>query len=106
MTTITFIENFKGKPAELVVVANGVGSVTQVAVDNMGPGVDATRGGCHSRHALRPNDWLSQPSPPSEDELSLLKGGDNYLLNNRLLCQIAISEKISGMAAAIPAGST
>ena len=57
---------------------------------------------CATCHVYIADDWVDRLPTPSEEELDLLKGCENYDERcSRLSCQIALSADIDGIVAAI-----
>lgn len=81
-------------------------TVMEGARDHGVPGIDADCGGmcaCATCHVFVGSVWLTELTPPSEQELELLDLTPDRNEESRLSCQIQMTSELDGIVVRLPA---
>ena len=102
MVNILFIDN---DGAEHPVEVSPGNSVTQAAVSNGVPGIDADCGGscsCATCHVYVNEEWLSKVGEVNPTEDAMLSLSTDRRENSRLSCQIQVTDELDGLIVTTP----
>jgi 2Fe-2S ferredoxin len=102
MPSVTFIEH---DGTEHNVEAEAGGSLMQIALDNLVPGIDADCGGecsCATCHVMVKTQWLEKVGSPSDAEDSMLDLNPEREASSRLACQIKVTDLHDGLIVDLP----
>lgn len=102
MVEITFIE---ASGTEHVIDAKPGFSLMEAAIWNDVPGIEAICGGacvCSTCHVYIDADARAGLSPQSPEELDLLDGHEDAMIDSRLSCQIKVTPSLDGLVVRLP----
>jgi 2Fe-2S ferredoxin len=101
---ITFIE-YDGTAREVEAAQDG--TLRDVALDNLVPGIDGDCGGdcaCATCHVFIDDEWQAKLTPLSDDEDTMLALCDDRTEASRLGCQIKLGPELDGLVVRTPEG--
>ena len=103
MPKITY-KNNQGK-FKTIKVENGL-TVMEGAIQNDIPGIDADCGGsmaCATCHVYVEEKWLDKIPKAEEAEVDMIDMAYEPKKNNRLSCQLTVSDELDGLTVTTPA---
>jgi 2Fe-2S ferredoxin len=102
MIEVTYVEH---DGSEHKVTAEDGQTLMQAAVDNGVPGIDGDCGGscaCGTCHVIVDEAWMGKLENADSMETSMLGMTPEQQAGSRLSCQVALTDKLSGIRVSLP----